>query len=87
MTTTQHIGRFATLYRAFRGASAALLLTTLLWSAGLKAQTIVNGDFETGADLFVTLPGYLNDGANPSAIPGWIGGSGSDSRRRTAFKY
>ena len=28
MTTTQHIGRFATLYRAFRGASGALLVTT-----------------------------------------------------------
>jgi parallel beta-helix repeat protein len=53
-----------------------LLAAALVWPCALKAQSIVNGDFETGADDFVAIPGYLNDGSNPSAIPGWIGESG-----------
>src|SRR5439155_10312866 len=55
---------------------AGMLAAIALLPSSLRAQTIVNGDFETGADQFVTLPGYVGDGSNPSAIPGWMGGSG-----------
>ena len=52
----------------------SLLLATLAL-CGLAAPawaqpTVNNGDFETGADMFNTFPGYLG-GNNPSEIPGW----------------
>src|SRR5437867_8499369 len=55
---------------------AGLLATISLLPSTLSAQTIVNGDFETGAEQFVTGPGYVGDGSNPPVIPGWIGGTG-----------
>ncbi len=66
----------STRYRLTRNILAGLLAAALGWCCTMRAQTIVNGDFETGAGDFVILPGYLNQGSNPSAIPGWIGGSG-----------
>jgi hypothetical protein len=64
----------------------ALLLATLALG-GLAAPawaqpTVNNGDFETGADMFNTFPGYLGfytppastgfpPGSNPDNIPGW----------------
>ncbi len=58
---------------------AVLALCYLAVPAGAQ-PTVNNGDFETGADMFNTFPGYLGHfggagsypaGDNPSEIPGW----------------
>jgi hypothetical protein len=58
---------------------AVLALCCLAVPAGAQ-PTVNNGDFETGADMFNTFPGYLGHfggagsypaGDNPSEIPGW----------------
>src|SRR5262245_29032509 len=76
MKNTDRYSLAAQLARTARRLAFGLLSLVLASLGTLKAQSIVNGDFETGAGDFVTLPGYLGDGSNPSAIPGWIGGSG-----------
>lgn len=54
------------------------LLVAALTSPGFAQNLVVNGDFETDADLFVTWPGYIANGANPATITGWaaVGGAG-----------
>jgi hypothetical protein len=68
--------------------AAALVLFGL--AAPARAQpTVMNGDFETGSDMFNTFPGYYGfytppasvgfpAGTNPMDIPGWThsGGGG-----------
>ena len=63
---------------------AVLALGCLAVPAGAQ-PTVNNGDFETGADMFNTFPGYLGHfggagsypaGDNPSEIPGWDSHSG-----------
>ena len=61
--------------------SKSSLLLAAVALCGLAAPvradpTINNGDFETGADMFMTFPGYLGMGTNPSEIPGWDSHSG-----------
>src|SRR5262249_45373147 len=62
-----------------------VVLLAVLALGGLAAPvwadpTVNNGDFETGADMFNTFPGYLGHfggagsypaGDNPNEIPGW----------------
>lgn len=43
-----------------------------LLACSIQATTVLNGDFETGADGFTEWPGYVG-GANPAAIPEWTG--------------
>jgi hypothetical protein len=59
--------------------AAALVLCGLAAPAAAQ-PTVNNGDFETGADMFSTWPGYLGHfggaggfpaGDNPTDIPGW----------------
>src|SRR5947208_804597 len=52
--------------------------------AGLAVRAVIepvhallaNGDFETGADQFVSWPGYVGFGSNPPEVPGWGGMGG-----------
>ena len=55
---------------------AVVLIAALMLTSQASAQTVVNGDFETDTDLFVTWPGYAGDGANPAQISGWTGTGG-----------
>jgi hypothetical protein len=49
---------------------AALVLCAL--AAPARADpTIVNGDFETGANMFNTFPAYIGQQGNLDQIPGW----------------
>ena len=57
-------------------AVAVVLMAALMLSSPAAAQTVVNGDFETDPDLFVTWPGYTANGANPAQITGWTGMGG-----------
>jgi MYXO-CTERM domain-containing protein len=57
---------------ALLAAGLALSTASPTWAANL----VTNGDFETDADLFVTWPGYVANGANPANITGWTGGGG-----------
>ena len=57
-------------------AVAVVLMAALMLSSPAAAQTVVNGDFETDTDLFVTWPGYTANGANPAQITGWTGMGG-----------
>jgi hypothetical protein len=54
--------------------SVAVMAWLLLPCGTYGGDFVVNGDFETGADLFVVWPGYTGDGspgANPAEIPAW----------------
>jgi hypothetical protein len=46
-----------------------------LLACSVQATTVINGDFETGADGFTNWPGYVG-APNPDAIPGWTGTGG-----------
>ena len=55
---------------------AVVIMTALVLSSPIAAQTVANGDFESDTELFVTWPGYVGDGANPAQISGWTGAGG-----------
>jgi MYXO-CTERM domain-containing protein len=61
------------------GCCVVLLLTGMALSVAspaLAQNLVVNGDFETDTDLFVTWPGYVANGENPAEITGWTGEGG-----------
>ncbi len=59
------------------------LATFFAFALGVSAAsaiTVINGDFETDANLFVQWPGYTGGtgaaGTNPDQISGWLGDGG-----------
>ena len=46
-----------------------------LLACSVQATTVLNGDFEAGADEFTNWPGYVG-APNPDAIPEWTGVAG-----------
>ena len=58
--------------RRFLSITLKTLAASGLLACSAQATTVINGDFETGADGFTTFPGYVG-GANPAAISGWAG--------------
>ncbi len=59
-------------------AAMMVLFAAVLTTPGFAQNLVVNGDFETDTELFVTWPGYVGSGANPTTISGWttVGGAG-----------
>jgi hypothetical protein len=50
---------------------STLLAAPLMWAGVAHANLVLNGDFETDGSQFVTYPGYIGQGGNPSQIPDW----------------
>jgi hypothetical protein len=55
----------------------ALLALTLLTVAAPAQNLVVNGSFTGNAASFVTWPGYVGSGSNPTNVPGWTQVAGS----------
>ncbi len=57
--------------------SAAVAVAVMICGTQLRAApTVVNGDFETDTDQWITWPGYAAGGENPVEITGWTGSGG-----------
>ncbi len=50
---------------------SVLFSLVLTGAATAQAVSVVNGAFESNANLFTVFPGYNNSGSNPSQITGW----------------
>jgi len=58
------------------GTFAALFFSMLAIPAGAQ-ELVVNGNFTSNASAFVTWPGYVGSGSNPTNVPSWTQTVGS----------
>ena len=59
----------------FRFSSVCVCLAVTL-SPVVANELVINGDFNTDAELFTTWPGYVANGDNPAEVPDWFGEGG-----------